>query len=223
MRTLVSTRASLLLYVASCAAAILLGAATTQSQPAQIGRPEVRTARPPSAVFVPAPQRIVIDRKALAAAAESAWLQKLTSGFIRRCTGKSVGCAIAAVGPNGMWSEGATGDARRTPDSRQRTLTAADKITMASVSKTFTGVALQKLLFTKRISVDSRIGPFLPKEWQRTAAVDNVTFRQLLTHTSGLPCNGTTDDQLKTCLATANPVPSPSAYKNENFALMRIL
>lgn len=223
MRALVSTRASLVLYVALCAAAILLGAATTQSQPAQIGRPEVRTARPPSAVFVPAPQRIVIDRNALAAAAESAWLQKLTGGFIRRCADKSVGCAIAAVGPHGMWSEGAVGAARRTPDSRARRLTATDKITMASVSKTFTGVALQKLLYTKRISVDSKIGSFLPKEWKRTAAVDSVTFRQLLTHTSGLPCNGITDDQLKTCLATATPAPSPFAYKNENFALMRIL
>ncbi|MFL5511385.1 MAG: serine hydrolase domain-containing protein [Gemmatimonadales bacterium] len=221
MKTLVSTRASLFLYVASCAAAILLGAAAPQSQPAQIGRPEVRTAKPSSAVFVPDP--FVIDRNALAAATEGAWLQKLTTGFLRRCTGKSVGCAIAAVGPNGVWSEGATGAARRTPDLRPRGLTATDKITMASVSKTFTGVALQRLLYTKRISVDSRIGPFLPTEWTRTAAVDNVTFRQLLTHTSGLPCSGITDDQLKTCLATANPAPSPFAYKNENFALMRIL
>jgi len=214
---------SRILFAASCASALLLGAAATQPQPAPIGRPEARTAKPPSAVFVPAPQRIVIDRKALAAAAESAWLQKVTGGFIRKCAGKSVGCAIAAVGPNGMWSEAAIGAARRAPDVRPRTLTANDKITMASVSKTFTGVALQKFLFTKRISVDSKIGSFLPKEWKRTAAVDNVTFRQLLTHTSGLPCNGITDDQLKTCLATANPAPSPFAYKNENFALMRIL
>ncbi|HZM27168.1 MAG TPA: hypothetical protein VFB89_07415, partial [Gemmatimonadales bacterium] len=89
MKTLVSTRASLFLYVASCAAAILLGAATPQPQPAQIGRPEVRTAKPPSTVFVPAPQRIVIDRNALAAATEGVWLQKLTTGFLRRCTGRS--------------------------------------------------------------------------------------------------------------------------------------
>ena len=219
MKALVSNRR--LLLAAACSAAALIGAATLESQPA--GPPEVRTAKPPSAVFVPAPQRIVIDRKALAAAAEQAYLQKVTALFIRRCAGKSVGCAIAAVGPNGMWSEAAVGAARRSPDLRPRGLTANDKITMASVSKTFTGVALQKLLFTKRISVDAKIGPFLPKAWKRTAAVDNMTFRQLLTHTSGLPCNGITDDQLKSCLATANPTPSPFAYKNENFALMRIL
>ncbi len=223
MKILVSHRPSHLLGIAACAAAVLLGAGTVESQSTQISRPEVRTARPPSAVFVPAPQRIVINRRTLAAAAESAYLKRLTDGFLRKCAGKSVGCAIAAVGPNGMWSEGATGAARRAPDVRPRALTANDKITMASVSKTFTGVALQKLLFTKRISVDAKIGPYLPKDWQRTAAVDNVTFRQLLTHTSGLPCNGITDDQLKSCLATANPAPSPFQYHNENFALMRIL
>lgn len=205
-----------------CAAALLAGATVTESQPAQSIRREV-TAKPPSAVVVPAPQRILVNRDLLAAAAESAYLKTLTGGFIRKCSNKSVGCAIAAVGPHGVWSEGAIGAARRDPDVRPRALTANDKITMASVSKTFTGVALQKLLFTKKISIDAKIGPFLPKDWKRTAAVDNVTFRQLLTHTSGLPCDGITDDQLKSCLATANPAPSPFAYRNENFALMRIL
>src|SRR5689334_17995086 len=138
--------------VAACAAAALLAAGSTLSQTVTLTAPPA--AKPPSAVVVPSNQRIVIDREALAAAIESAWLKKLTAEFIKRCTGKSVGCAIAAVGPHGMWSEGAAGDARRAPDASPRKLTANDKITMASVSKTFTGVALQKLLFTKRISVD---------------------------------------------------------------------
>ena len=122
-----------------------------------------------------------------------------------------------------MWSEGAAGDARRAPDSSPRKLAATDKITMASVSKVFTGTALQKLLDEKGISVDRKIGPYLLKHWKRSSAVDNMTFRQLLTHTSGLKCDGITYDQLKNCLASAQPSPSPWEYRNENFALMRIL
>lgn len=226
MKTLVPHRPSghlksRMLTVAACAAVTLLGVGITQSQ--SVERTAPRVAKPPSATFVPANQRIVIDRKVLAAAIESAYLKKLTGEFLKRCTGKAVGCAIAAVGPNGMWSEGAVGDARRSPDGSPRKLTANDKITMASVSKTFTGTALQKLLYTKRISVDAKIGSYLPKSWKRTTAVDNVTFRQLLTHTSGLKCNGITEDQLQSCLESASPSPSPFEYHNENFALMRIL
>ena len=218
MKTFVPNHPSRLLLVAACAAAILLGASVTRSQ--TVGPAAPRAAKPPTAV-AQGNWVITVDPKLIAAAAESAWLQKLTGEFIKRCTGKAVGCAIAAVGPHGMWSEGAAGAARRAPDGSTRKLTANDKITMASVSKTFTGAALQKVLYTKRISVDAKIGPYLPKTWKRTAMVDNVTFRQLLTHTSGLPCNGITDDQLKSCLATA--APAPSIYHNENYALMRIL
>jgi len=214
---------SRLLLAALGAAAVLLGVSTVESQPAQSGQLKVQAAKPPSAVVVPPAQRVVVAPKVLAQAAESAYLKKLTEGFIRRCSNKAVGCAIAAVGSHGMWSEGAVGAARREPDTRPRRLTPNDKITMASVSKTFTGVALQKLLFSKRIALDAAIGPYLPKDWKRTRSVHNMTFRQLLTHTSGMPCNGITDAELKSCLATAMPAPSPFNYKNENFALMRIL
>jgi len=182
-----------------------------------------RAERPPSARHLPAERRILRDRQAPAAAAESAYLKKLTAGFLARCASRSVGCAIAAVGPHGQWSEGAAGAARRAPDPSPRRLTAHDKITMASVSKTFTGTALQKLLHDRKLSVDDKIGPYLLKHWKRSPAVDGVTFRQLLTHTSGLKCDGITYDQLKNCLETAQPKPSPFEYRNENFALMRIL
>jgi CubicO group peptidase (beta-lactamase class C family) len=208
------------LVLTACVAVTLLGAGVIQSQ---AGTGVIQQPKDGEIVFQPDKQ-ILINGKLLTGTAEGIYLKKLTAEFIKRCTGKAVGCAIAAVGPNGMWSEGAAGDARRALDGSPRKMTANDKFTMASVSKTFTGLALQKQLYGKRISIDSPIGPYLPKDWKTsTRAVGNVTFRQLLTHTSGLPCNGIPDDQLKACLATANPAPSPFAYKNENFALMRIL
>jgi len=235
MRTFVFCRSSR--FAGLFAAAILCGAGATTAQPVKVGqtpspgrppalkvlREPPKAAKPPGVRFVPANQRIIINRQALAAAAESSYLKKFTAEFLKRCMNKAVGCAIAAVGPHGMWSEGAAGDARRAPDSSPRKLTASDKITMASVSKVFTGTALQKLLDEKGISVDRKIGPYLLKHWKRSSAVDNMTFRQLLTHTSGLKCDGITYDQLKSCLASAQPSPSPWEYRNENFALMRIL
>jgi CubicO group peptidase (beta-lactamase class C family) len=206
------------LVLTACVAVSLLGAGVIQSQPGT----GVITLPKDGQIIVPSDKQILIDGKVLSATVEGIYLKKLTAEFIKRCTGKAVGCTIAAVGPHGMWSEGATGYARRTPDKWPRTLTANDKITMASVSKTFTGTALQRLLYTKRISVDDKIGPHLPKSWARTAMVDNVTFRQLLTHTSGLPCGKLISfDDLKSCLASATP--AASGYANSNYALMRIL
>jgi len=206
------------LVLTACVAVTLLGVGVIQSQP---GTGVIQLPKDGEIVFQPDKQ-ILINWKLLAGTAEGIYLKKLTAEFIKRCTGQAVGCAIAAVGPHGMWSEGAAGDARRAPDNSARKLTANDRITMASVSKIFTGTALQRLLYGKRISVDAAIGPYLPKSWKRTAMVDNVTFRQLLTHTSGLPCGGfIAFDELKSCLASATP--APSGYANSNFALMRIL
>src|SRR5215210_1175529 len=163
------------LVLTACTAVTLLGVGVTWSQ-APIQTAPI-TIKPNTAIVIPADKRILIDGKLLAATAEGIYLKKLTAEFIKRCTGKAVGCAIAAVGPNGMWSEGATGDARRAPDGSPRKMTANDKFTMASVSKTFTGLALQRLLYGKRISIDATIGPYLPKDWKSTGAVGNVTFR----------------------------------------------
>lgn len=148
---------------------------------------------------------------------------QIVEEFLDRCEDKAVGCAISVVGPTGLFAGGGRGDARRAPDTKPRKLTEADKITMASVSKTFTGTALQKLLFDRGICLDTAIGPYLPKHWQVTEEFAAITFRQLLTHTSGLHCTNIDYPSLKTCAATARPCPSTFWYVNENFALMRIL
>jgi len=179
--------------------------------------------KPINARPVPTGQRVTVQPRMLEKMAEAAFLQKFTAEFISRCKTKAVGCVIAAVGPHGLWSEQAVGAARRDPDPSPRDWTANDKITMASVSKVFTGAALLKLLSDKGISADAKIGPYLLPHWKRSKAVDDVTFRQLLTHTSGLPCTEVTYDGLKACLATAQPAPEPPNYHNANFALMRLL
>lgn len=168
--------------------------------------------------------KLILAPEMVAKLREEQLLRKIVDGFLASCGGKAVGCAISAVGPLGVVAEGGAGAARRNPpDPAARNLQASDKITMASVSKTFTAAALQKLLFDRGICVDTPIGAYLPKHWQRAQEVDAVTFRQLLTHTSGLHCPGIGYSDLKSCLATARPCPSSFWYANENFALMRIL
>ena len=57
---------------------------------------------------------------------------------------------------------------------------------VASVSKLITAMAMTKLLFSRNISPDAHISPWLPKYWHKGPGVDRITFRQLLTHNSGL-------------------------------------
>src|SRR5438270_9352138 len=57
---------------------------------------------------------------------------------------------------------------------------------VASVSKLITAMAMTKLLEDHNISPDARIWPSLPPYWVRGPGVDQLTFRHLLTHTSGL-------------------------------------
>ena len=59
------------------------------------------------------------------------------------------------------------------------------KFPMASGSKVFIAVAILQLIEGKFISFDSTLGQLLPFDWHHIDK--NITVRQLLTHTSGLP------------------------------------
>ena len=76
--------------------------------------------------------------------------------------------------------------AARTPRRRRRRLGPSVQMHVASVSKLITAMAMTKLLHSRNISPDATIARWLPKHWVRGPGVDRLTFRQLLTHTSGL-------------------------------------
>ena len=59
---------------------------------------------------------------------------------------------------------------------------------LASVTKNVTAVATMKLLRAqnKGLTVDSRVGPYLPGAWKRGKGWDTMTFRNLLAHNSGI-------------------------------------
>ena len=96
---------------------------------------------------------------------------------------------------------------------------------VASVSKLITAMAMTKLLHRHAISIDARIARWLPTHWVRGPGVDRITFRQLLTHTSGLVAlnePGPADYQfMKDQIAIG--VVGGMGYRNMNYGLCRIL
>lgn len=60
-------------------------------------------------------------------------------------------------------------------------------IQTGSISKVITTYALLELLAQKKIDVDAEIGPYLPAYLNHETVLSQLTFRNLLTHTSGIP------------------------------------
>lgn len=96
---------------------------------------------------------------------------------------------------------------------------------VASVSKLVTAMAMTKLLYSRNISPDARIARWLPPHWHRGPGVNTITFRQLLTHTSGLVAvdePGPSDYQfMKDQIGLG--VVGKAGYRNMNYGLCRIL
>ena len=101
---------------------------------------------------------------------------------------------------------------------------------IASVTKTITAVAIIKMLASKGLTVDTKISPYIYSEWTKGQNIGQLTFRHLLTHSSGLAqagdCGGKIDYAgIKAMIAggvsTAN-IGQPK-YGNCNFAMIREL
>jgi CubicO group peptidase (beta-lactamase class C family) len=96
---------------------------------------------------------------------------------------------------------------------------------LASVSKFLTAVGTVKLLDAKGISYGTPIINYLPTYWAKGANINKITFRHLLTHTSGFSTGGSATDYLTMKARVAAGVPGVGSYdyENMNFGLCRIL
>jgi CubicO group peptidase (beta-lactamase class C family) len=102
---------------------------------------------------------------------------------------------------------------------------------LASVTKNITAVATMKLLRRNGLTPESFVWPYLPKGWDVTK-FKQVRFRHLLTHTSGINqalaamANPPTDNSwaaMQVVVENGTTVDSQRAYKNANFALLRVI
>ncbi len=109
------------------------------------------------------------------------------------------------------------------------------EMNIASISKTLTAMTAVQLLVENNISVDSSISSYLPSSWTQDGTIQNLTFRNLLTHRSGLNNNGgcacgqtlcpsnSDFSSLQGYIMTGVNAQKCYAYQNANFALFRVI
>jgi len=125
------------------------------------------------------------------------------------------------------------GQARTSADPPKTAMLPDLPINIASVTKVLTAVVVLQSLGRHHLSLNTKISPYLYKDWKRGANIDTITFRMLLSHAAGFraDCGGahTTYAVLKSLIANGvkksdmvdqkgNPVRS---YNNCNFAIFR--
>lgn len=99
------------------------------------------------------------------------------------------------------------------------------RIHVASCSKIITAIAMTKLLNDKNISYDTPIIGFLPAYWAKGPNINLITFRHLMTHTSGFITNSSdsTFGLMESKVAAGVASVGQYNYENMNFGLCRIL
>jgi D-alanyl-D-alanine carboxypeptidase len=96
-------------------------------------------------------------------------------------------------------------------------------INIASVTKTLTATTFQMFMRYRDLTLDSTIGRWLPDGWSKNATMNKLTFRQLLTHTSGIRSSNTSWASLKTIIANPPEGDNSRQYSNINLALFRAM
>lgn len=115
-------------------------------------------------------------------------------------------------------------DAQTTSD-KNKNWSNTVKMHIASVSKFLTAVGMVHVLDKKGISYDAKIIDYLPTYWNKGNNIDDITFRQLLTQTSGFGGSSSKSNYTFMKQRVANGVDGVGEYdyENMNFGLMRIL
>ncbi len=137
------------------------------------------------------------------------------AGFSIRLTEN--GSSIGLAGQN--WAkEPQDGSEAWTPDTRMH---------VASLSKIVTAAAMTRLLGKAGIPPFTPIISYLPGYWVKGPDVDQITFAELLTHTSGLAFGATNSrsdfEWMKEQIAAGTTHLGQFSYQNMNFGLCRIL
>lgn len=134
---------------------------------------------------------------------------------------------------------GTTGLARTNTNPPNTSQVATKEMNIASISKTITATVLLRMLEERNLSVDSPIAPWLPANWVLGAGIgpgpgpqrrQPLSFRDLLTHRSGLNANlkdqpyryANLQSYVAAGIVPADKLVSPPPYQNANFAMFRV-
>jgi hypothetical protein len=148
--------------------------------------------------------------------AVQAFLTNLTAGYSLRLNLFGVASPVTL---NWNW-------AKEPQDGSESWLTNV-RMHVASLSKIVTAIAMTKLLNDNSMPFDTPIISFLPDYWIKGPNVNEITFAQLMTHTSGLAFGNTTSrtdfEFMKEQIAAGTTHLGQFSYQNMNFGLCRIL
>jgi CubicO group peptidase (beta-lactamase class C family) len=103
------------------------------------------------------------------------------------------------------------------------------RMVIFSLSKVLTATAALRLIEQRGLTVDSMIGPWLPPQWNAPLSVRSLTFRQLLSHRSGLRSTLQSPELtqswagMRDSIANGTPLPKTYTYQNLNFALFQVI
>ncbi len=140
-----------------------------------------------------------------------------------------VGYAYAIARHGAFLRSGAGGDRRTSKDGGRLPFTTHTQAQTASTAKTINAAAIIKALYDRGLTVDTKVAPFLPSCWERGKDVATLTFRQILSHTSGLPkagsaCNFGDGYKCLLDMIKKGRIASKSViYNTHAFDLLRIL
>jgi CubicO group peptidase (beta-lactamase class C family) len=157
-------------------------------------------------------------------------------GLTEALQNRNIGYGFVIYDNNTLAASGAGGLRSRSIDPEgQSTFTMDTRMHIASMSKTIAAMAFLQVAAQKNIRTTDKIEPYLPPSWVRGPNIDRITFRDLLTHRSGITglgaaCqNGAYSENIyaglqqliRNGVKTANL--GQYCYQNANMGLFRVL
>jgi len=158
---------------------------------------------------------------------EALALNRMAEGIKSRLGGTVTTGMGATVAYGTLRASAVSGYARTSYDQPSLPYSSTTRVNVASACKTFTTIGVLRLLKAKGLTPSTKIAAYLPSDWVRGPNVANITFGELLNHSSGFRgpnANANRYADLKTLVqggvVLANKVYN---YQNQNFALFRVI
>ena len=153
-------------------------------------------------------------------------IELFESNVIAAMSGEAVGWALSITFDGHTYNGGhAEGEARTAAEIGPVVAQSPNKdMHVASVSKTLTTIVTLRVLQDLGLTPDEKVAPYLPSDWVLGDGVDDLTFRDFMTHESGFAqqgVGGSSYSGLQTLIAEDVGATNWD-YSNANFGLMRV-
>ncbi len=150
----------------------------------------------------------------------------LFSGTLHAALKENVRGYSMVVRKDGVLASHVIWEYAKSPTEGNKGWTIDTRMHVASVSKLLTAITIVDLLDEQGISVDAKIGPYLPDYWTVGNNVADITFRELMRHLSGFASDdsdGSFPAMKREVARNVPKQPEKSHYANVNFSLLRVL